>query len=67
MGLKELEERILKEFNRQQLKANVIVIVMENLTDNDKKNIFLDYMIDNRNVLLTEYDIFNKLNEILGR
>lgn len=64
MELKELEKRILKEFNRQSLKADVIGTVMKNLTDNNKKNLFLDYMIDNRNILLTEYDIFNKLNEI---
>lgn len=67
MKLMEIEKRILKEFNRQQVKANVIGIVMEKLSDNEQKNLFLDYMIDNRNVLLTEYDIFNKLNEILVR
>ena len=64
MELKELEKRILKEFNRQQIRANVIGVVMNSLDDNNKKNLFLDYMINNRNILLTEYDIFNKLNEI---
>lgn len=67
MELKELEKRILREFNRQQIKANIIGMVMNSLDNNNKKNSFLDYMIDNRNILLTEYDIFNKLNEINGR
>lgn len=67
MSLNEIEKCILKEFNRQHIKADVIRIVMENLTNSEHQNMFLDYMVDNRNILLTEYDIFSKLNQLLDR
>lgn len=51
--LSNLECSILKELDRQNIKSDVISIVMNKLDNEDKKNKFLSYMIDNRNVLIT--------------
>ena len=37
---------------------------MNRLDTNDKKNDFLSFMIDNRNVLISLQDIFSELNLI---
>ena len=52
---------ILKELDRQNIKSDVISIVMNRLDNNDKKNDFLSFMIDNRNVLISLKDIYNYL------
>lgn len=62
--LSNLEYSILKELDRQNIKSDVISIVMNKLDTNDKKNQFLSYMIDNRNVLVSLKDIFGELNLI---
>lgn len=62
--LSNLEYSILKELDRQNIKSDVISIVMNKLDTNDKKNQFLSFMIDNRNVLVSLKDIFGELNLI---
>jgi len=62
--LSNLEYSILKELDRQNIKSDVISIVMDRLDTNDKKNQFLSYMIDNRNVLISLKDIFSELKLI---
>lgn len=62
--LSNLEYSILKELDRQNIKSDVISIVMNKLDTNDKKNKFLSFMIDNRNVLVSLKDIFGELNLI---
>ncbi len=62
--LSSLECSILKELDRQNIKSDVISIVMNKLDTDDKKNNFLSFMIDNRNVLISLKDIFCKLNLI---
>lgn len=52
---------ILKELDRQNIKSDVISVVMNRLDTNDKKNDFLSFMIDNRNVLISLKDIYNYL------
>ena len=59
--LSNLDCSILKELDRQSIKSNVISIVMNRLDNNDKKNDFLSFMIDNRNVLISLKDIFSEL------
>ena len=49
--LSNLDCSILKELDRQNIKSDVISVVMNRLDTNDKKNNFLSFMIDNRNVL----------------
>ena len=62
--LSNLDCSILKELDRQNIKSSVISIVMKRLDNNDKKNDFLSFMIDNRNVLISLKDIFSELNII---
>lgn len=59
--LSNLDCSILKELDRQNIKSSVISIVMKRLDNNDKKNDFLSFMIDNRNVLISLKDIYNYL------
>ena len=59
--LSNLECSILKELDRQNIKSDVISIVINKLDNEDKKNKFLSYMIDNRNVLITQKELFNEL------
>lgn len=59
--LSNLECSILKELDRQNIKSDIISIVMNKLDNEDKKNKFLSYMIDNRNVLITQKELFNEL------
>lgn len=62
--LSNLDCSILKELDRQNIKSSVISIVMKRLDNNDKKNDFLSFMIDNRNILISLKDIFSELNII---
>ena len=62
--LSNLEYSILKELDRQNIKSDIISIVMNRLDTDDKKNQFLSYMIDNRNVLISLKDIFGELKLI---
>lgn len=59
--LSNLDCSILKELDRQNIKSDVISEVMNRLDTNDKKNDFLSFMIDNRNVLISLKDIYNYL------
>lgn len=62
--LSHIDSAILKELDRQLIKSDVISIVMNKLDNEDKKNKFLSYMIDNRNVIITQKELFNKLRII---
>ncbi len=57
-----LELSILKELDVQNISGNNISIIMEKLDTNDKKNEFLAYMINNRNVLLSFKDMIEYIN-----
>ena len=59
--LSNLENSILKELDKQNFKADIISIVMSKLDNEDKKNDFLSFIIDNRNVILSLSDLFNQL------
>lgn len=56
-----LENSILKELDKQNIKADIISLVMSKLDNDDKKNKFLSFMIDNRNVILSLADLFNQI------
>ncbi len=62
--LSNLENSILKELDKQNYKADIIALVMERLDTEEKKNIFLSFMIENRNVILSLSDLFNELKLI---
>lgn len=62
--LSNLDCSILKELDRQNIKSDVISVVMDRLDNEDKKNKFLSYMIDNRNVLISLKELFIELKTI---
>lgn len=62
--LSNLESSILKELDKQNYKADIIALVMERLDTEEKKNIFLSFMIENRNVILSLSDLFSELKLI---
>jgi hypothetical protein len=62
--LSNLDNSILKELDHQNFKADTISIVMNKLDNDDKKNDFLSFMIENRNVIITLTDLFNELKLI---
>ena len=53
--LSNLDCSILKELDRQNIKSDVISVVMNRLDTNDKKNDFLSFMIDNRNWICVNF------------
>lgn len=59
-----LDNLILKELDYQNFKSNIISIVMNKLGNDEVKNKFLSYMIENRNVIITLKDLFFALKEI---
>lgn len=52
-----LDNNIMKELDRYNFSGKIISKVMKNLTTIDLKNKFLNYMINNRNILFSEKDI----------
>lgn len=59
-----LDNSILKELDRQNFKADEIAFVMNKLNNDDKKNSFLSFMIENRNIILSLTDLFNQIKLI---
>lgn len=59
-----LDNSILKELDHQNFRADIISIVMNKLNNNEIKNKFLSYMIENRNVVITLKDLFCELKEM---
>lgn len=59
-----LENSILKELDKQNFKADIISLVMSKLDDDEKKNDFLSFMIENRNIILSFSDVFNYLKRL---
>lgn len=52
-----LEDNILKELDRHYINGKIISLIMDKLKSNDLKNRFLNYLIDNRSVVLDKGDI----------
>lgn len=61
--LSNIDNSILKELDKQRFKSDVISLVMEKLNSNEKKDKFLSFMINNRNVMLSFKEIFNEIKE----
>lgn len=58
-----LDDSILKEFDRQRFNNINISFIMDKLDTFDKKNRFLAFMIDNRNVLLSFSDLIKEVKK----
>lgn len=61
--LSNIDNSILKELDKQRFKSDVISLVMEKLNSNEKKDKFISFMINNRNVMLSFKEIFNEIKE----
>ena len=61
-----LDRYILKELDRQRISSYDISIIMNKLNNIEKKNKFLNYLVDNRIVLLNKKDITNYIDEELN-
>ena len=62
--LSNLENNLLKELDKQNFKADVIALVMNKLDNDDKRNKLLSFMIENRNVILSQIDLFKTINQM---
>lgn len=61
-----LDRYILKELDRQRISSYDISIIMYKLNNIEKKNKFLNYLVDNRIVLLNKNDIIKYIDEELN-
>lgn len=60
-----LDNNILKELDRHLLNANIIGVIMNKVNSGDKKNKFLNYLINNRNVILNKVDVISYIKSEL--
>jgi len=60
-----LDNNILKELNRHLISADIIGLIMNKLNNVDKKNKFLNYLINNRNVILDKVDVVSYIKSEL--
>lgn len=58
------DEMILKELDKQRIKSNMIAIIMKKLNNDELKDKFLISLIENRNNLLSFFEINNILNQL---
>lgn len=52
-----LDYNILKELDKHKLSGYIISVLMSNLKTNDKKNKFLNFLINNRNIILDKTEL----------
>ena len=62
----QIDKLILNALDIQRLGGQIYSIVMDKLDNSDKKLEFLNYLNKNRNVILSDRDIFLQLKEIAG-
>jgi len=60
-----LDNNILKEIDRHLLNASIIGIIMNKVNSVDKKNKFLNYLINNRNIILNKVDVISYIKSEL--
>jgi hypothetical protein len=59
------KKRILKELDRHKLNSNIIRVIIDNIKTYDESCEFLNYLILNRNILLSKYEIVYNLKKIV--
>lgn len=62
--MKQIDEMILKELDKQRIKSNMIALIMNQLNNDEIKNRFLNFLLENRNTLLTFLELNNMLNQL---
>ena len=60
-----LDNNILKELDRHLLNSNIIGVIMNKLNNVDKKNKFLNYLINNRNIILDKSEVISYIKSEL--
>lgn len=60
--MKNLEDLILRELDKQKMKSEQIVLIMIKLDNDLKKKLFLSYLIENRNTILKNSTILKEVN-----
>lgn len=60
--MKNLEDLILRELDKQKMKSEQIALIMIKLDNDLKKKLFLSYLIENRNTILKNSTILKKVN-----
>ena len=59
-----IEQSILKEFNKHKVKTDEFSLIMSRLNTTEKENKFFSYLIINRNVYLTISDMLKNIYEM---
>lgn len=60
--MKNLEDLILRELDKQKMKSEQIALIMIKLDNDLKKKLFLSYLIENRNIILKNSTILKEVN-----
>lgn len=60
--MKNLENLILRELDKQKMKSEQIALIMIKLDSDLKKKLFLSYLIENRNTILKNSTILKEVN-----
>lgn len=60
-----LDNNILKELDKHKLSGYIISVLMSNLKTIDIKNKFLNYLINNRNIILDKTELISYLRSEL--
>ena len=60
-----LDNNIFKELDRHLLNASIIGVIMNKVNSVDKKNKVLNYLINNRNVILNKVDVISYIKSEL--
>lgn len=60
--MKNLEDLILRELDKQKMKSEQIALIMIKLDSDLKKKLFLSYLIENRNTILKNSTILKEVN-----
>ncbi|HCJ31334.1 MAG TPA: hypothetical protein DHV70_00330 [Firmicutes bacterium] len=60
--MKNLEDLILRELDKQKMKSEQIALIMIKLDNDLKKKLFLSYLIENRNTILKNSTILKEVN-----
>ena len=60
--MKNLEDLILRELDKQKIKSEQIALIIIKLDSDLKKKLFLSYLIENRNTILKNSTILKEVN-----
>lgn len=60
----DVNKLILRELDRQNVRVELISLIFKKLTSNDDKFIFLNFLLENRNILLMPKDYIDEIEKI---